>query len=234
MVPLKSQTLCSFSNLNISFTPPLYHCHQFLVQEQQHYKYDNACHEAVQYTDIPTDLSSNTLRNLCIHELDLLLDLVESLLEFEELGVCSCRGSFSATACLFDFHNDRVASERTRVTALEFVHLGFDSAQVFAFHDVDYFNLFVEAFDVCVSEVFDEGDSAFCTDNSAFFDTVLVECTERLAGEVALDFSTAEQDEPDIGVGDDVGDDLFKTEVFGLTGTAHCGACVAEAFFVEV
>src|SRR5512136_339056 len=141
MVPLKSQTLCSFSNLNISFTPPLYHCHQFLVQEQQHHKYDNACHQAVQYTDIPSDFSSNTLRNFRIHELDLLLDLVE-------LGVCRCRAYFSSTGCLFDFHDDRLASERTRVTTLEFVDLGLDSAEVFAFHDVDDFRLFLEALDM--------------------------------------------------------------------------------------
>src|SRR5512138_3666782 len=96
-------------------TPPLYHRHQFLVQEQQHHKYDNACNEAVQYTDIPSDFSSNTLRNLCIHEFDLLFDLIESLLDLEELGVCGCSASFSATGCFLDLDNDGFSSERARV-----------------------------------------------------------------------------------------------------------------------
>ena len=61
-----------------------------------------------------------------------------------------------------------------------------------------------------------------------------MECRECLAGEVAFDFGTAEQHEPDVGVGDDVGDDLFKTEVFGLTGTAQCRTCITDALFVEV
>ena len=43
---------------------------------------------------------------------------------------------------------------------------------------------------------------------------------EKLAGEVALDFGTTEDHEPDVGVGDVVGDDLFKTKVLGLTGAA--------------
>ena len=54
------------------------------------------------------------------------------------------------------------------------------------------------------------------------------------AGEVALDFRTAEQDEPDIGVGDDVGDDLLKAEVFGLAGTAQCRPGITDTLFVKV
>ena len=96
------------------------------------------------------------------------------------------------------------------------------------------FDLLLEALDRRIIEVLDEGNSTFSADDPAVLDSTLVECGEGLAGEVTLDFSTTEQDEPDVGVGDDVGDDLLKTEVFGLTGTAECRACITDALFIEV
>jgi len=85
-----------------------------------------------------------------------------------------------------------------------------------------------------VVEVFDERNSAFRADDPSFLDAVLVESDESLGGEVSLHFSTYEEGEPDVGVGNDVGDNLLKTEVFGLTGTAQCRACIADALFIEV
>ena len=54
------------------------------------------------------------------------------------------------------------------------------SAVFLAFHDVDDFRLFLDALDMSIAEVLDEGNSSFSTADSAVFDTAFMECTERL------------------------------------------------------
>jgi hypothetical protein len=75
-------------------------------------------------------------------------NLVESLLDLEELGVCTCCSDFLSTGSFLDLYDDRIASDRTRVPGLEFVDLSLNDVQVFGLHDVDDLCLLLEALDV--------------------------------------------------------------------------------------
>ena len=61
-----------------------------------------------------------------------------------------------------------------------------------------------------------------------------MECSHGLACKVTLHLGPAEQEETDIRVGDDVGDDLLETEVLGLAGPADSGSLVADPLLIEV
>jgi len=135
---------------------------------------------------------------------------------------------------LLDLDDHRVSGERSGVAPLEFGDLGLDGAGVLGFHDVDQFDLFLEALDGLFLEVLDEGDSALGTDDPPLLDAVLVESDHGLAGEVPLDLGPAEQEEPDVGVGDDVGDDLLEAEVFRLAGPGDSGSAIADGLLIEV
>ena len=60
------------------------------------------------------------------------------------------------------------------------VDLGLDDGEVFALHDVDHLDLFLEPLDGRIIEVLDEGNGAFGTDDPSFLDPALVERNKGL------------------------------------------------------
>src|SRR5690606_26474332 len=112
--------------------------------------------------------------------------LVQTLLDLKELGIYPCCCGLYATSSFLDLDNHWVSSERTRVSPLEFVDLGPDSAEIFGLHDVDQFTLLLEALDSIIGKVLDEWNGTFSPDDSSVLDPAFMECSHGLACKVTL------------------------------------------------
>src|SRR5208283_1287681 len=65
----------------------------------------------------------------------------------------------SAAGSFLDFDDDSISRECAGVSGLEFIHLGLDGVEVLTLHDVDDFDLLLEALERRTIKVSNEGKS---------------------------------------------------------------------------